>query len=394
LYGDVVGADGNDSEIVDAVRGATSGALSLRQVAWAGNGGIGSGGAGGGGDARSILSAVNGEDGSLAAVVEAIGGNGGAGSTFREPGSATASVTATGDAGVTASASATGGGSLDWTPPGARGGEAIALVSAAGAGSLSAVSHAFGGASPLAGAALARATTLGGSGLAEASARSGSATHVLTHGVASAIGSVEVEAQTRMRDAWVSPPPGDPEVLALAVSFPLASDVESALAGNPDAAAARPAEVFGMALFGASDDGDASLLAGDITFHFPEPPFSQTQGLVLAFLDVSIAGAFDALHFRASWGSESIVDLTFEDAAEALAFFDDTVLAPEVSWLVPTSLRLDWQLEGGGQATSFRASGIFGTVPEPATGLLLALGLAALAVRRRPGRRVGQETKR
>jgi hypothetical protein len=329
-----------------------------------------------------MLAATNAGGGGLSATVEATGGNG---AELGEAGAATASVVATGAAGVAAVSTARGG-SASLVDPGAHGGDATALASAIGAGSLSASSSATGGMGSLGGAAIARSSTEGSSGLADARAVSGGGVFasISAHGRASGSEATGVEAQALVQRAFETGPLDPQSVRVVGVGAPLPADVESALSGNPDATASIP-EVLGMALFGASDAGNAADLAGDITFGFARGAFEAQDRLVLALLDVSFLGDFERLTFRISQNGAVLVNETFTEAGAVLAFFDDRVLAlGPVQGIRISSLRLDWDLDGAAGGTTFAASALFGVVPEPGTGLLLLPGLIVLAMRRRP----------
>jgi hypothetical protein len=296
---------------------------------------------------------------------------------------------------VTASSLATGGAGASSTDPSASAGDATALAAAIGAGTLTANSTATGGTARVNGAALARSSTAGSSGIADAAAGSGGGafTSVLAHARASAPGTIGAEAQASVQRALAAPAPDSQSVLAIGVGSPLAADVESVLAGNPNASASLPEAALGMILFGASDSGDASDLRGDITFRFQSSAFEAQDRLVLALLDVSFLGDFDQLTFRIRQHGSTVVDRTFTETADVLDFFDDEVLAlgPVLgSGFNPNSLQFDWDLDGASGGTTFSATALFSVVPEPQTGFLLFQGVLVIAVRaRRRGQRAG-----
>jgi hypothetical protein len=347
-----------------------------------------------------MLAATNAGGGGLAATAEATGGRGGTGSVLGESEEATASVVATGDAGVTASSIARGGSGAGFSDPRSSGGDATALASAIGAGTLTANSSATGGSARLNGAAMARSSTTGSSGVADAGAGSGGGrfTSVVGHARAFGPGTMEAEARALVQRELAAPAPDAQEVMAVAVGSPLPVDVQSALSGNPNAIASLPAAALGMALLGATDPGDASDLQGDITFRFAPSTFSTEDRLVLALLNVSFLGDFDLLTFRILQHGAIVVDRTFTEADEVLDFFDDEVLAlgPVLGsgGINSNSLRFDWDLDGAGGGTTFSATALFSIVPEPQTGFLLFQGLLVIAFRARRRRRRARPPRR
>lgn len=84
------------------------------------------------------------------------------------------------------------------------------------------------------------------------------------------------------------------------------------------------------------------------------------------------------------------VDKTFADATSALDFFNDRVLDPGKFDPDPESpdLYLNFRLDltTNDPGTRFTTQLLFGSVPEPETLPLLALGLVLLAARRRVAR--------
>jgi hypothetical protein len=132
LQGSAAGAspiDGRDSVVLDAVRGSTSGKLSLTQIAVAGAGSD----AGAGGDARSELTNGNEGGGELAQIAEARGGSGYTGGDAH----ASASRQTDGTAVLSIRATAVGGagGRFGQTGPAGGGGIAsLGVVSGASTG--------------------------------------------------------------------------------------------------------------------------------------------------------------------------------------------------------------------------------------------------------------------
>jgi hypothetical protein len=112
----------------------------------------------------------------------------------------------------------------------------------------------------------------------------------------------------------------------------------------------------------------------------------------VCFLDPQIeGGGFDALRFRIERDGVDILDEHFEDAAAALAFFDDHVLSLGVdpnAGSLRFLLDLSASRQGDGFLTDFLVVGRPMIVPEPSTGALLVLGLGGLATSRRRGHAV------
>jgi PEP-CTERM motif len=96
-------------------------------------------------------------------------------------------------------------------------------------------------------------------------------------------------------------------------------------------------------------------------------------------------GGFETLAFRVENGTETLLEKIFGDAASALAFFTGPAVARGDVGAVDGRFSLSFQLDLVSSQAGDRVVTLFalGTVPEPGTGALIALGLLAIAARRR-----------
>jgi hypothetical protein len=290
------------------------------------------------------------------------------------------------------------------------GGSARSSALAHGAGEVSArASSVTGFAGFLETSALATATAEGaaGSAVAEAVARSGSIGALSARAGSSVAGASVVEARASMRQpAAGSVPPRDS--FATVTGLPSAQVVADALLGN-DLLSALVAggdveDELALARWSAGATGETrgesiwlhsefSLLLDrsepDDPFEiFVPPQLSAPSGLFLGLLNPEIAdGGFDTLRFLIEKDGQTLLDRVFTDPAEALLFFDDQAL--DLGDLSPTSIvRLRLELAASDASAGFAADFLVvqGTVPEPSTWLLVGVGIAWLAVRRRRSR--------
>ncbi len=186
----------------------------------------------------------------------------------------------------------------------------------------------------------------------------------------------------------------------LATKRPLGSDVLLALASNPNASAifADASNVYGLVAQGASVSDDSSFTTNSITlsstadFSIDLSDLPSDENLIIALLDSAAdGGGFDVLDFEVTVEGNLVVDEQFTDLAAALAFFNDNVIdLGALDVLVSDGILdivFDMDLTSNDPGDGFRYDLAFGNaIPEPSTALLLALGLVALAHRRRASR--------
>jgi hypothetical protein len=186
---------------------------------------------------------------------------------------------------------------------------------------------------------------------------------------------------------------------AFGAVIPEQADVDAALAASPQVAAAL-AGLEPVAL------GFVALSGTGTTAPFPPFPHAPNAGmalsilltdvvsleedaLVLGLLSSSVSDEIGELRFQVRIGTggviSTVLDQVFTDSAAWLAFFQDHPLdlGPlEAGAVDQVHLQVSLELLGDDPAASVSADFIVGVaVPEPSTALLVACGLALLAVR-------------
>jgi len=307
-------------------------------------------------------------------------------------GGAAAGFVAVGAADVRADATAQGGADGNYLGGGTRGADALAVVVATAADFVDASASAVGGYGDFKGDAVARVSAAGATLRADASAasRGGIIDDVGAHVSVEGSGSVELEAQALggtspalARSSGATGAGGT----SIGIALPTAADVQDALIGNPNAAAALSDPILGMAIFGGTDDGNLSKLAGDTVFRFEGSALDPEATVGLALVNLSVFGDFESLIFSVSNRNDVLIEETFTDAAAALAYFADQVL--ELGTLTPGEfngsnvLRIAWEFDSGQGLGGFSATALLGVIPEPSTGVLCLQGLIWILVLRR-----------
>jgi hypothetical protein len=418
-----IGVDGTDTNMSNAVSGATSGNLVLIQSAHAGDGTAADDAIGGkGGAAVSAFTIIDGSAADLRGTVEATGGLGavgrGANGFGGDGGAASASISLTGVGVVRATGDATGGigGQTSHLGTFAPGGnttssatavsandEAIATANAdagtnfgtrpGGTASASAVSAAgaYRRANSVATAAgsLANAT-------AEATTHGDDVISLKTYSNAPSLNATESITATAFAEAVIS----DFISLSVATAAASASGNPSellqtvVLEGNPlsQAALSDSQSVILYAQQSVRHPSTASLTGASIStvvdMEFDTETLSG-QDFLVAFLDPSSSGnGFDDLRFRIFEEESTVFDQSFVDLANALAFFDDSVLNLG-AWSVGIDgiLDLRFQLDAivSGPNDRFSVDYLAGTaaVPVPPAVWLFGSALAMLGWLRR-----------
>jgi hypothetical protein len=143
-----------------------------------------------------------------------------------------------------------------------------------------------------------------------------------------------------------------------------------------------------------ANQGDSSItLGGRAYFKVARDALtaSNDRSLVLAFVNASVLGDFEELSFRVEEQYTTILEETFTDPADALAFFDDSVIQlGDVPSFRDLELSLIWSLTSGEDTVSVSVTALFGVVPEPGTATIVFEGLMVLALLRRRRSRIGR----
>jgi hypothetical protein len=306
-------------------------------------------------------------------------------------------------------------------PPahGGRGGNARAESSAHSSGEVMSLATAIAGqggfpyAPPYwspSGMAEARASAIGTGG--EARAEAGTSGFELWGLNAEASASVRshaiVESRAEVGTPSLANSLGDVDTFAIAEGRPDLGEVQAATQGSNEVAGLFTGEAIDITLslgrIGFTRlqeaDGSAALQSAALTI-LPNPlEVSALQDVILGFSNPQFLGAgFDSLRFRANNRDETLIDVSFDELDEALDYFDDRILdlggfaagctdgggfgRRDFCFVSPLELIFDWT--GSEQGDGFGVDLIVGLapIPEPSSVLLMALGLAVLAVRAR-----------
>jgi hypothetical protein len=341
---------------------ADGGQVTVNGLAVGGNGGVGGSSTGNGGNARSTSTGtVTGSHGNVTVNDAATGGNGSTGGG--------ASSTAIANAGSTGSAAATA------TATTRRGGLAVARATASGSS----------------GAAFAKANTM-------TSTTSG----VSVTATAPVHSTDTVETRAGAGIAVPDPSLGTGlQAFTYVTANPLNADVLAALSGSPNVHSnfdvGGTSDMLGLAAMGAAYPADGTGVTSTFTGKFDETidlsQLANLQHLMIGLVNPTFTGNFDALRFLVTDNGMPADDITFRDISSAMAFFTDQTLDPGSLAGMTGSVDLGFEFDFTSHqiGDSFAAELVFGNttagsgpspgspVPEPATGYLVGIGLAALA---------------
>jgi hypothetical protein len=328
-----------------------------------------------GGDATSQSSGIALGDSEVRVYDLAVGGSGN-----------TAGGRATSQAfGTTAGFSSVDVNSLAIAGSGVRSGETSASADGRGLGAVSATATADASQLRLA-AAGARAEASGSSGSANAEALAAGGAFARISAISEAPVTAASVVQTHADATGILP---SPRLDGSADAF----SYVTATGESPD--------VWGRAALGALDRqglaGNDILLHSEAVFEQPTSGFGSVQALTLSFLSVELTSvAFKELRFHISNGNTDLVDETFGQMSDALAFFQGTLDLR--LGLAPLDLQFVLDLESGGAGSGFSTAFALGTVPvpEPSTASMLVAGLLLLSAQRiaHPRRPAGRPTRR
>jgi hypothetical protein len=93
---------------------------------------------------------------------------------------------------------------------------------------------------------------------------------------------------------------------------------------------------------------------------------------------------FEELHFEIRNGERVLVDEDFDEADDAVDFFQGTLALALGPGIVPLDLHVVLELESERRGSGFSTLFALGTIaiPEPSTGSLLFVGLVLVSARR------------
>jgi hypothetical protein len=314
-----------------------------------------------------------------------------------------------GDGDVRVAATATGGsdnwlvGQPFYQPLGGVGGTASANASGSGLGRVDVNANAAGGrtrGSTHGGDAFARATGVGSAGdlVADASTGATAITSVTSHANSPLLDSASVAAHASENGTVLRGSLADGHAAFAFTSALLDSAETAAVVGTHSTvsstlAAFRASSTAALVDFGAAKTqagSDSILLEASASFEFGRLDSSDNAMLMISFIDPEVLGSgFDRLQFEAMLGTTEIYDEEFTSVAAALAFFDDRVkvldgiLTKDLVGQI-LSLSFGWEISGTGDG--FATSVLINAVPEPSAGLLVLIGLLAIAARQRSSR--------
>jgi hypothetical protein len=240
-------------------------------------------------------------------------------------------------------------------------------------------------------AATATAEGAAGSAVAEAATRVDTFGAIYARADSSVAGGAIVEARAAMGDvAADAATPRD--AFAAVAGLPRNAVVAGALLGNDllSSLVDQPSDVLALAHWRAQStrvpvNGASILLRSEFQLDLPGFFFG-ASGLYLGLLNPEAGSTgFDSLRFLVDKDGESLVDRVFADSNEALEFFDDQALDLGDLTYPGSTIRLLMELTASDPGAGFGSDLLvaWGTVPEPSTLLLVALGMACLAVRQR-----------
>jgi hypothetical protein len=188
--------------------------------------------------------------------------------------------------------------------------------------------------------------------------------------------------------------------------LPIAGDVAALLTGNPTVAATfgTPGfSTFAQGSMGGAFPADGLGLhsyTSEIDLVLDSTKFATPGTLFIGFLDDLEFGGFDTLQFLLAYEGSIVIDETFSSAAQASAFFDDKVRTIGNFAAGPQlDISIDFIFSGDSPGEGYGFDFLLGAnaalvpppetpVPEPATLLIFAGGLAALLVSPRTATRL------
>lgn len=266
---------------------------------------------------------------------------------------------------------------------------------------------------PLSGDSAALATARGSSGwvASGAGASGGAVEQMALHAGASIATGASVEAKATAARLFSTAASGaDPDVFARATALPLAEDSQQVFdehAGVEAAfAAAGVDEILALGRFDMRSsqlaDADSIMLSAGASFDIeasvlPIGEFSRPGNVWIAFFAPELAGeGFESLRVRLAHDDVSVFDLVFTDPDAARSHLDQLALDLGAILTPPPGGELPPLVGSGHFAVafdlvvrdlddSFGVGFLVGStpIPEPSTLLLVALGLAAFAMRGR-----------